>query len=366
MKATVKDFFGSNLEQEVLDEVVILPFAFRHATTGSIPAPAGMVFQDFEEVRITVGINTNSKVYVETFVSKRLIDGTVNSQEIEWSDPLNANGYSMELSKQSDSELRWQSHTTPSNATCYPLEVVGYKRRISRVGIDELMSAMSLPNLIANADLTDSPINQRNFNGNWPSLAVGAYGYDQWMKVSATHMGYVIEAGKYRPNAKHTLTKDDVVLGEFMSPASGHWIVAVPFSTSGKFDLYAGQFKRPWHPVLDGEARCVSYFYLSDSMSFTFDNTEYSAVQIQNAYSMCRFIHFPSLMRKSNPTVTIKTVNSGGLGSYATIKSFSKSFCSVGIRNDAPFNINPYIYDLTIVADASITLAEVGGQITTV
>ncbi|AJF40743.1 hypothetical protein AVV30_gp085 [Vibrio phage phi 1] len=360
MKATVKDFFGSNLEQEVLDQVVILPFAFRHATTGSIPAPAGMVFQDFEEVRITVGINTNSKVYVETFVSKRLIDGTVNSQEIEWSDPLNTNGYSMKLSKQSDSELRWQSHTTPSNATCYPLEVVGYKRRISRVGIDELMSAMSLPNLIANADLTDNPINQRGFNGNWSSLAVGAYGYDQWMKVSSTHMGYVVEAGKYRPSTKHTLTKDDVVLGEFMSPASGHWIVSVPFATSGKFDLYAGQFKRPWHPVQNGMQRCLRFF-------------EKGKLLITGGGSIAYLTASTQIAPKKAGAIVRVYDNAGNLGkcsfdstnnipASATIVNNTSVSCTV---SNSVANTNVFA-DFNWQVESSITLAEVGGQITTV
>ncbi|EGR1129024.1 hypothetical protein EDL57_13480 [Vibrio cholerae] len=257
MKATISDFFGSNLEQEVLDEVVILPVAIRNAGTGTITLPVGMKWTDFEYIETAIGIGSNTLPYSPHTISGKYI----KSAPTAWASRAmfdDGSVYGLTIVANSASTANWWSFGVGANN--YPFYMFGYKRRISRVGIDELMSAMSLPNLIANADLTDNPINQRNFNGNWGSLTTGAYGYDQWMKVSSTRMGYVIEAGRYRPNTKHTLTKDDVVIGEFMSPASGHWTVAVPFATSGKFDLYAGQFKRPWHPVLDGEVRCRRYF----------------------------------------------------------------------------------------------------------
>ncbi|GIA98424.1 hypothetical protein VCSRO184_0220 [Vibrio cholerae] len=359
MKAGFKDFFGTNLEQEVMDAVVILPFAIRNAATGSIVTPTGTLLSDFEEIRVSLGVNANAKIYASDVINKRLLDGSVNVQDIEWSDPLNANGYSLLLSKHSDTELRWQTASNVNGATCWPLEVIGYKRRISRVGIDELMSAMSLPNLISNADLTDNPINQRSFDGNWAALAVGAYGYDQWMKVSSTHMGAVIEAGKYRPSTKHTFTKDDVVIGEFMSPASGHWTVAVPFATSGKFDLYAGQFKRPWHPVLDGEKRCREH-YQTDTVRQS--GSSYASGYVQFASSS-----FAELMRKI-PDVTYTDLTLSPATGWTEMTSriyATRTNVSRIVRNTTLGGASSYIIS-DIVADASIPLAELNGQIITV
>lgn len=366
MKATIKNFFGTNIEQEVSDPVVILPFAIRNSASGSIVTPEGTVLEDFEEIRVSLGVNANAKVYASDVVSKRLIDGSVNVHDIEWSDPLNANGYSMLLSRHNDKELRWQTASNVSGATCWPIEVVGYKRRISRIGIDELMSAMSLPNLIANADLTDNPINQRGFDGNWAALAVGDYGYDQWMKVSSTHMGAVIEAGKYRPNAKHTLTKDDVVIGEFMSPASGHWTVAVPFATSGKFDLYAGQFKRPWHPVLDGTSLCQRFYQVGVK------ELEYltSIYQSTAPWAARGLVNLSRPMRKIvTPSVNNAQWYSAGTAQWATPSSLTLLMRSLDIiwidivGSGAGANHQCVIVRFGYVADASITLAELNGQI---
>ncbi|EOX1508532.1 hypothetical protein ACPD0N_003199 [Vibrio cholerae] len=352
MKASFKDFFGSNLEQEVIDEVVILPFVIRNSASGSIVTPEGTVLADFEEIRVSLGVNANAKIYASDVINKRLLDGSVNVQDIEWSDPLNANGYSMLLSKHSDTELRWQTASNVNGATCWPLEVIGYKRRISRIGIDELMSAMSLPNLIANADLNENPINQRGFDGNWTALSVGDYGYDQWMKVSSTHMGAVIEAGKYRPSTKHTLTKDDVVIGEFMSPASGHWIVSVPFTRSGKFDLYAGQFKRPWHPVQDGLDRCLEHYEVGEATYINNATTANSAHYYRVMFTK-RKRKVPSVLRTGDGSVT---ANSAG-----TAVALPTNFGFY--MNKATTATNPHVLGGSWQADATITLAEVNGQI---
>lgn len=349
MKATVKDFFGSNLEQEVLDEVAILPVAIRNAGTGTITLPVGMKWTDFEYIEVAVGVSTSSTAHTPHTISGALIKNSPSS----WSARSafdNGTLYGLTIVANSDNTAQWSSFG--GGSINYPHYMIGYKRRISRVGIDELMSAMSLPNLIANADLTDNPINQRGFNGNWSSLAVGAYGYDQWMKVSSTHMGYVVEAGKYRPNAKHTLTKDDVVLGEFMSPASGHWIVSVPFATSGKFDLYAGQFKRPWHPVQDGEVRCQRH-YISCVITASYNNAHE-----QTYATKTLSVDFPVTMRKS-PAVQIYKQGTGSINTPIV-----SNFGFYNILSGCLASTNPYLTHY--IADASITLAEVAGQITTV
>lgn len=355
MKATAKSFFGTNLEQEVLDEIVILPVAIRNTGTGTITLPINMEWKDFEYIEIALGIATNVQVYDMSTISGAFL----KSNPSAWSVRLQLNdgtSYGLVVSASGANTASWSSF----GASNYPRYMIGYKRRISRVGIDELMSAMSLPNLIANADLTDNPINQRGFNGNWSSLAVGAYGYDQWMKVSATHMGAVIEAGKYRPSTKHTFTKDDVVLGEFMSPASGHWIVAVPFATSGKFDLYAGQFKRPWHPVQDGMQRCLWFF-------------EKGKLLITGGGSIAYLTASTQIAPKKAGAVVRVYDNAGNLGkcsfdstnnipASATIVNNTSVSCTV---SNSVANTNVFA-NFNWQVESSITLAEVGGQITTV
>ncbi|EPS7618416.1 hypothetical protein ACVHO4_000963 [Vibrio cholerae] len=367
MKATISDFFGSNLEQEVLDEVVILPVAIRNAGTGTITLPVGMKWTDFEYIETAIGIGSNTLPYSPHTISGKYI----KSAPTAWASRAmfdDGSVYGLTIVANSASTANWWSFGVGANN--YPFYMVGYKRRISRVGIDELMSAMSLPNLIANADLTDNPINQRNFNGNWSSLAVGAYGYDQWMKVSSTHIGAVIEAGKYRPSTKHTLTRDDVVIGEFMSPASGHWTVAVPFATSGKFDLYAGQFKRPWHPVLDGLQRCMEYYQVGKP-EVEYLTSVYSRV---SPFAARGIVHLERSVRKIvTPSVNNAHWYAASSSSWVTtgvsVSLLMRSLSTMRINLEGGANAGDYQSIITrfgYIVDASITLAELNGQIITV
>lgn len=356
MKATAKNFFGTNLEQEVLDEVVILPVAIRNNNAGTITLPPNHTWGDFESIEFYLGISTTPIIYASDTLTTTMLAAYPTTWKLSMSFAAqNVQNFRVDIVASSSTQATWFGSSSASGQTVWPHHVVGRKRRYSRVGIDELMSAMSLPNLIANADLTDNPINQRGFNGDWSSLAVGAYGYDQWMKVSSTHMGYVVEAGKYRPNAKHTLTKDDVVIGEFMSPASGHWIVSVPFATSGKFDLYAGQFKRPWHPVQDGLDRCLEHYEVGESTYINNTTTVNSAHYYQVRFSK-RKRKVPSVLRTGDGSVTVDSTGTAfGLPTHFGF-----------YMNKATSANKPSVLGGSWVADASITLAEVNGQITTI
>ncbi|WP_158119304.1 hypothetical protein [Vibrio metoecus] len=359
MKATVKDFFGSNLEQEVLDEVVILPVSIRNNNTGTITLPPNHTWEDFEGITISMGVNSSPVAYGASPLQSIVVRENPSSWLFfqSFSNAADSSRWRLEIRATSETTATWAG-TVSAGGTAWPMCVVGYKRRISRVGIDELMSAMSLPNLIANADLTDKPINQRGFNGNWSSLAVGAYGYDQWMKVSSTHMGYVIEAGKYRPNTKHTLTKDDVVLGEFMSPASGHWIVAVPFATSGKFDLYAGQFKRPWHPVVDGLSRCHRYY---QNLGVLRINGRYAGTAVQGLAET--YVILAPMRGSAVATFSLESVLNVTTVHVSADNAIAGTIGITPVQSTSGA-IRAYLNNFTL--DATITLAEVGGQITTV
>lgn len=360
MKAGFKDFFGSNLEQEVIDQIIFLPHANRNGVAnGVINTPTGVEWSDLEFLEIGMGISTNTILYESITVDKLKIA----AQPTGWRAELNFVNESgaiwrMTVHATSATTATWVGVSSASEF-CWPQYMVGYKRRMSRVGIDELMLAMSLPNLIANCDLTDNPINQRGFDGNWTALAVGDYGYDGWMKVSSTHMGAVIEAGKYRPNAKHTLTKDDVVIGEFMSPASGHWSVAVPFATSGKFDLYAGQFKRPWHPVLDGLRRCQRYYqfigYIKINGGYIISAGQ-GLSETHKINEVMRVMPKTSFEMEANLNISSATIDpSLATQGYIQVNPTQSAYAA-GYR----------VYLKDVVLDASIALAELNGQIITV
>ncbi|HDV5544642.1 TPA: hypothetical protein RI791_002056 [Vibrio cholerae] len=376
MKATAKNFFGTNLEQEVLDEVVLLPEGVYGVGTYNL----AFDLSDFEFLLASGAISTDANMNNAVRVTSEIDVASLKQRAWlvgERTQTAGSGTGEITLSYLGERSVYVGLVSTGNAMLARFTKLVGYKRRISRVGIDELMSAMSLPNLIANADLTDNPINQRNFNGNWSSLAVGAYGYDQWMKVSATHMGYVIEAGKYRPSTKHTFTKDDVVIGEFMSPASGHWIVSVPFTTSGKFDLYAGQFKRPWHPIENALVKCARYFeqvYI-DASGHAYSNGD------------CRGVVIPMLAPKRKPVslssvhINVFVTTSSGAGvnfggsfenwamfpTYMTPTALGNARNIAGAVGGGDGTVFAFSCRLNPLAvDASITLAEVAGQITTV
>lgn len=356
MSLTLSDFFNTRTEQETLESVVILPFEARNASTGSFQLPAGFEWSDFEYAEMGMGIDTNTRVYSNTIIPKYFLDGASDVIGLDWSNQ--GADYGMQLTREGDSSGSWRTYASSSTAKCSPLFITGYRRRISSVGIDELMSAMSLPNLCANADLS---INQRNFDGNWAGLAIGVYGYDQWMKVSDTHMGYVIEEGFYKPNSKYTVTKGDAVAGEFISPASGHFAVSVPFATSGKFDIYMGQFKRPWHPVQDGVSKCHRhYLVIPDSME--------SGSVYASGYAGMSGASFPVDMRKvgSANFTTLASYPADGWSEMTQRVYLTNAGVSRVVRNTG-LSVGAGLYLRSkITVDATITLAELGSNIITI
>ncbi|AJF40890.1 hypothetical protein AVV29_gp088 [Vibrio phage phi 3] len=351
MKATIKDFFGSNLEQEVLDEVVLLPEGVYAVGTYNL----AFDLSDFEFLLASGVISTDANMNNAIRVTSEIDVASLKQRAWlvgERTQTAGSGTGEITLSYLGERSVYVGLVSTGSAMLARFTKLVGYKRRISRVGIDELMSAMSLPNLCANADLTDNPINQRAFNGNWSTLTTGAYGYDQWMKVSSTRMGYVIEAGKYRPNTKHTVTRDDVVIGEFTSPASGHFAVALPFATTGKFDIYAGQFKRPWHPVQDGFDRCLEHYEVGESTYVNNSTTANRAHYYQVRFTK-RKRKVPSVLRTGNGSVNADSARTA----FALPTNFGF------YMNKATSANAPYALGGSWQADASITLAELNNQI---
>jgi len=150
-------------------------------------------------------------------------------------------------------------------------KVVGYKRRYSKTSLAEITEAASKPNLFINTWHASPKVrNQRGFDGNWSALAIGAYGLDMWLKTSATHKGFIVEAGSYKPSTKHTVVADDgAILGTVISPADGgHWLHAFPFA-SDKFSIREGDIPLGWSPDTDSRLDECSDYYRQTSTYFS-------------------------------------------------------------------------------------------------
>lgn len=107
--------------------------------------------------------------------------------------------------------------------------------------IVDLSDAVLGEELLINREIKRA-INSLSFNGNWENLGVGEYGYDRWLKVDATNKGQIVEAGKFAPNTKHSLSywldgerKHEII----KSPVAGHWLIKAPF-VADEFSLRKG------------------------------------------------------------------------------------------------------------------------------
>lgn len=182
--------------------------------------------------------------------------------------------------------------------------------------LEQLLSVAAQPRVLHNTDMTN-PVNQIGFDGDWDGLAVDEQGWDLWRKYDGTRMFQVVEEGSYRPNQKYILQADDVVIWEGISPASGHWGIAIP-NTSDKIDLRMGEVKVPWHPE-DTEsklAKCQIQYWETTGLWLYSLSTDGAGV---NSLKRRSTVHFSTTMRgvpevtsisDQGPSIVIsKTVN---------------------------------------------------------
>lgn len=186
-------------------------------------------------------------------------------------------------------------------------KVIGYRRRRSQVGLDEILTAAAQPNLLLNTFLS-SPLamNQRSFDGDWSALAVGAYGPDMWFKYDSTRMAQIIEAGTCRPSSRLMFQANGGVVAEFVAPSDGgNFLVAVPFAWD-EFDLRRSSVKVPPHPETVGRLADCKRYYLDLSGEMTLVSLGSSANANKHP--------LPVQMRVA-PTIT-QTVSSGTGASF--------------------------------------------------
>ena len=125
-------------------------------------------------------------------------------------------------------------------------------------GLQIELNSKSSKNILINPNNT---VNQRGFNGDWDSIAIGEYGFDRWRKWDTTQKVQPIIEGNYIPSTVYTLSNNGVFVATLTSPASGIWNVIV-LQTYNNLQLEEGTKvtnKEFRHKELE-EALCYAYF----------------------------------------------------------------------------------------------------------
>lgn len=221
--------------------------------------------------------------------------------------------------------------------------------------LQQLLTMAQMPKLLWNTDLTGNPVNQKEFSGDWSSIAVDEQGYDLWRKYDANRMCQIVEAGSYLPNTDYVLQYNDVVVWKGKSPVDGgNWGIAIP-NTVSKIDLRPGVLQTPWHPEDKrqlNDACQYQYTYFKNALFYGFptlsSTTSGTNTRLVN-------ITLPTAMRKTviDADVTMEKAN----WPNAVVNNASnKHFRLFG--NSATYETNCYVSGLIVdqtlkIGDAS-------------
>jgi hypothetical protein len=115
-------------------------------------------------------------------------------------------------------------------------------------------------NLFLNGDFS---VNQEAFDGDWSSLSVNDYGFDQWYKTATGEIGQKIEAGRYEPSTTHALSIDGVVDSLIVSPASGNWTIDGIADTATTLKVELGSTVTTFErcDVIEELPKCQRYYW---------------------------------------------------------------------------------------------------------
>jgi len=257
LEANIKTLLANVRPEEVGLESVTL---FTGYVTHLQAAQLSESYNSFEFLRIYCRYNAvadGGSLTVAADVDVSYLQTTTDSfyQLYDRSSPstATATGY-IYMASTTDTQIGFAGSTDGAvleNTAIY--KIVGYKRRYSKTSLAEITEAASKPNLFNNTWHAGAKVrNQRGFDGDWSSLAIGAYGLDGWLKTDSTHKGFIVAAGSYKPSTKHiVIAEDGGILGEVMSPADGgHWSHSFPFAAD-KFVLREGNLPLGWSPDTD-------------------------------------------------------------------------------------------------------------------
>lgn len=113
------------------EEVDILPALNRNANTGSGNCPEGYTWSDFERIEISLGLNTNHRVFGTSVLSKEAIqvrgDGTWYAG-LSYSTATAGTRYDLVIIALADGTFTWtgQCSASESGNTAYPYQIKGY------------------------------------------------------------------------------------------------------------------------------------------------------------------------------------------------------------------------------------------------
>lgn len=349
MEANFKTLLANVRPEEVTEQTVeILAYAVRDTNTVSITLPDGYTWSDFEYLESAIGTGTGTQGKTPVLIPKKLIEENPTGW-VSVGAFVGQGGTIFQLSIAANSATTATASglDSASVSTTWPMFLTGFKRRYSKASLAEITEAASKPNLFINTWHAGAKVrNQRGFDGDWSALAIGDYGLDMWLKTSATHKGFIVEAGSYKPSTKHiVIAEDGGILGEVISPADGgHWLHSFPFA-SDKFSIREGDIPLGWSPDTDSR---LDECYKSH---INFSNDVFSAY-MRNDGSTTRevLVVLPVTMRIA-PTVTA-TATDGTLGSIVTS---SRRVRVILIATSATASA----FFTSLVCDATIALSEV-------
>lgn len=211
-------------------------------------------------------------------------------------------------------------------------------------------------NILYNTGLAPewSPINQRNFDGNWSSLSDGDYGFDGWIKYNSTHKAQIIEMGEFK-NQAYALSIGGVASGQITPPdgTASHWLVAVPFAAD-MIDLRVPGSGIAWHPETfqEKQSKCQSRYWVMDGRQYTAPATSKSDETTHYQYAK-----YPITMR----TTPLATATSSS-GSVALVTPY-KDGANIVVTGITAGTVNSLT---SVIADSTLKISDAGSNITIV
>lgn len=172
-------------------------------------------------------------------------------------------------------------------------------------------------NILINPNET---VNQRNWDGNWSAVPQKVYGPDRWRRQTGTNKKeQPIVEGEYKPSTVYTLSGTGIATEQLTSPASGTWIIDVPFAATD-LQLEEGDIVTPqeWRSFEAEKLLCYAYYQktynypTAPASAVTFGATFLRTIVTTTDY-ITESLHVP--MRDA-PAITAYSPSTGAAGKY--------------------------------------------------
>ena len=185
------------------------------------------------------------------------------------------------------------------------------------------------------------------------------------MKYSTTHKAQVIEEGDYLQSTQHIVQYDGVSVETIMSPASGHWLIAVP-EDADEIDIRAGSIKVPFYPENKETklSKCQRHYQtIGNTLSFrSMEGQATSSNSLFFQYDYTTIIRKKEVILVGNSAKAEDGVNSGVNGSINIRDSYSNNR-TLTLKLDTGSGLTTYrTYWITalehLAADATLSISD--------